>query len=383
MPRPENGNEQKRVPRWCPSFRRKHMKHTAPVKLTAARAWRTYTGGSQIDKIHGIENSRDTQFPEEWIMSTVQARNPGRENIEEGICYLDGQNMSLKEYIETWPEETLGKDHLEKIGKTTGVLVKIIDAAERLTVQCHPNKEQALRLFNSQFGKTECWYILGGRDIDGEKPSLYFGFKEGIDRSRWEDAFYRQDIPAMLGMMHHFEVHPGDTFLIRGGVPHAIGAGCLLVEIQEPTDYTIRIERVTPKGLRINDMQCHQGLGFERMFECFDFTGYSQKDAFLNWKLPPRILEKSDDAVREELVGYQDTPCFCMERCVITGTYTFRASGSFFGIYVLAGKGMLTGEDVSMDICAGDQFFVPAACHDFSVNAEISVTLFLCRGPKI
>ena len=57
------------------------MKHTVPVKLTAARAWRTYTGGSQIDKIHGIENSRDTQFPEEWIMSTVQARDPGRDNM--------------------------------------------------------------------------------------------------------------------------------------------------------------------------------------------------------------------------------------------------------------------------------------------------------------
>ena len=322
------------------------MRHTVPVKLTAARAWRTYTGGSQIDKIHGIENSQDTQFPEEWIMSTVQARNPGREDIEEGICYLDGQNMSLKEYIETWPEEALGKAHLEKVGKTTGVLVKIIDAAERLTVQCHPNKEH------------------------GEKPSLYFGFKEGIDRSRWEDAFYRQDIPAMLGMMHHFEVHPGETFLIRGGVPHAIGAGCLLVEIQEPTDYTIRLERVTPKGLRISDLQCHQGLGFERMFECFDFTGYSQDDTFRNWKIPPRILEKTDNAVREELVGYQDTPCFCMERCVITGTYAFRASGRFFGIYVLSGKGVLTGEEGSMDFCAGDQFFVPAACHDFSMTAD-------------
>ncbi|MBQ3424972.1 MAG: hypothetical protein IJH38_07235, partial [Clostridia bacterium] len=274
------------------------MKHTSPLKLTAARAWRTYTGGSEIDRIHGIENGEDGQFPEEWIMSTVTARNPGREDIEEGICYLQDEGISLKAYIEAYPEEALGKAHIDKIGRTTGVLVKIIDAAERLTVQCHPNKEQALKLFHSQFGKTECWYILGGREIDGEKPSLYFGFQPGIDRQKWQDAFDRQDIPAMLGMMHHFEVQPGDTFLIKGGVPHAIGAGCLLVEIQEPTDYTIRIERVTPKGLRINDLQCHQGLGFERMFDCFDYTGHTQAEAFRAWKIPPKVL----DAVRR--MGY-------------------------------------------------------------------------------
>ena len=358
------------------------MKHTAPVKLTAARAWRTYTGGSLIDQLHGIKNSEDTQFPEEWIMSTTLARNPGREEIEEGLCYLDGQDMSLREYIETWPEETLGRAHVDAVGKTTGVLVKIIDAAERLTVQCHPSKEQALRLFNSQFGKTECWYILGGREINGEKPSLYFGFKEGIERSRWEDAFFRQDIPAMLGMMHHFEVKPGDTFLIKGGVPHAIGAGCLLVEIQEPTDYTIRIERVTPKGLRISDQQCHQGLGFEKMFECFDFTGYSQDEAFRNWKLPARLIEKNDHVLREELVGYDDTPCFYMERCVIADKYTFRQSNHFFGMYVLNGEGTLTGDGVSMAVRPGDQFFVPAACHDFTVASDSPVTLFLYRGPQ-
>lgn len=357
------------------------MKHTAPIKLTASRAWRTYTGGSQIDKIHGIPDGKDTQFPEEWIMSTVTARNPGREDIVEGMCYLEGQDVSLKEYIETYPEEALGKAHVEKTGSTTGVLVKVIDAAERLTVQCHPNKEQALRLFNSQFGKTECWYILGGREIDGEKPSLFFGFKEGISREAWKDAFDRQDIPAMLGMMHHFEVHPGDTFLIKGGVPHAIGAGCLLVEIQEPTDYTIRIERVTPKGLKINDLQCHQGLGFERMFDCFDFTGYTQEEAFKNWKIPPKVLEKTPSAERTEIIGYGETECFRMERLTVDGSYAFKTSGTFSGIYVLEGSGRMDADGETLCISAGDQFFVPAACRDFTVTSDKPLTLFLCQGP--
>lgn len=359
------------------------MKHTSPIRLTAARAWRTYTGGSEIDKIHGIENGPDGQFPEEWIMSTVTARNPGRESIEEGMCYLAGRDMSLKAYIETFPEEALGRAHLDKLGKTTGVLVKIIDAAERLTVQCHPNREQALRLFDSPFGKTECWYILGGREIDGERPSLYFGFRPGIDRQKWKDAFDRQDIPAMLGMMHHFEVRPGDTFLIQGGVPHAIGAGCLLVEIQEPTDYTIRIERVTPKGLRIDDRQCHQGLGFDRMFDCFDFTGHSQAEIFAQWRIPPRVLEQTDGATRTEIIGYDHTACFAMERCDIAGSYTFAPSGVFFGMYMLRGRGSILSAGGQTPFSAGDQFFVPAAAEAFTVQADEPVTVFISRGPRI
>lgn len=358
------------------------MKHTAPIKLTASRAWRTYTGGSQIDKIHGIDNSKDTQFPEEWIMSTVAARNPGREDIVEGICFLEGSDLSLKDYIEKYPLEALGKAHVDKWGKTTGVLVKVIDAAERLTVQCHPNKQKAMELFNSKFGKTECWYILGGRTIDGEKPNLYFGFKEGIKEQEWIDAFNKQDIPAMLGMLHHFDVKPGDTFLIKGGVPHAIGTGCLLVEIQEPTDYTIRIERVTPKGLKISDMQCHQGLGFEKMFECFDFTGYSQQQAFDNWKIPARILEETQDAVRKEIIGYDSTDCFKMELCEINKSYTFKKSGVFFGMYILEGKGQISGDGLCTKINAGDQFFVPASSEDFVIKAEQPMKVFCSWGPK-
>ncbi len=55
--------------------------------------------------------------------------------------------------------------------------------------------------------------------------------------------------PTRLDCLHKFEVKAGVTYLMKGGVPHAIGAGCLLIEVREPTDYTIRTERTTPRGL--------------------------------------------------------------------------------------------------------------------------------------
>ncbi len=101
-------------------------------------------------------------------------------------------------------------------------------------------------MLGSAFGKTESWYILGGREINGEKSAIYLGFREGVTEEIWKELFLKQDIQGMLSNLHRFEVNPGDAFIIYGGVPHAIGSGCFLMEVQEPTDYTMRVEKVTP-----------------------------------------------------------------------------------------------------------------------------------------
>lgn len=362
------------------------MNSHAPIRLTSARAWRTYTGGSQIDGIHGIQGAPDTHFPEEWIISTVVARNVGREAfIHEGLSFLEEQPVSLRDFINGNPLDTLGASHVAAFGKTTGVLVKIIDAAERLTVQVHPNKEQALRLFNSQFGKTEAWHMLGGRTINGEAPYIYMGFKEGITREKWEHCFYKQDIPALLYCMHRFLVEPGQTYLIKGGVPHAIGKGCLLIEIQEPTDYTIRVERVSPTGLPIPDGACHQGLGFARMFECFNYEGISREEALRRYCIVPKRLEETQGFSHQELIGCRHTPCFTLERYDIVNACELIPSGTFCGLYVFSGEGSLMSNGTTTSIRGGDQFFIPASCPAFTIQARPShpMTLFRCFGPTL
>ena len=357
-----------------------------PIKLSPARAWRTYIGGSQIDAIHGIPDRGDSQFPEEWIMSAVSARNAGRENFRnEGMNLVDGTNITLKEVIESSPRQTLGEAHFDSFGSNIGVLIKIIDAAERLTIQAHPTKENALRLFGSPFGKTECWHILGGRTINGETPCIYMGFKEGITREKWKNIFEKQDISSMLDCLHRFDVHPGETYLIHGGVPHAIGAGCLLVEIQEPTDYTIRTERVTPAGLNIHEFMLHQGLGFEKMFDVFTYNGIDKESAKREWRIQPAIIEQTPEFCMTELVGYRDTPCFKLINCDIIGTYEFTPKGRFFGIYVLTGNGELQTGDDKQPIQKGNQFFVPACSLSvkISANPDNPLKAFFCYGPQI
>ena len=339
-----------------------------PVKLDRTGAWRTYLGGKLIEQLHGNQNAEDSNFPEEWIMSTVTARNSGREHIVEGLSKVSGTDISLKQLIEEHTAECLGEKHAEKYGTTPGVLVKLLDAAERLTIQVHPTREKAKILFDSEFGKTECWYIVGGRTIGGEMPCIYFSFKEGITREKWKDIFDRQDIPEMLDCLHKFEVREGDTFLIEGGIPHAIGAGCFLVEIQEPTDYTVRTEKTTPSGREVSDFMCHQGLGFDKMFDCFDYTGYSKEETANRWK-----ISRSGDT----LIDSNNTKMFSLYEINLDGEREFSADGIFGGMYVLDGEGEIDGVKVEK----GCQFFIPAACEPFKVKGKMKIIKY--HGPAL
>ena len=343
--------------------------YSAPVRLKSERAWRTYHGGRLIDELHGVPSAKDSHFPEDWIISAVRAINPGREGVVEGLNRLADFDMTLKDFVSADPVAALGGAHVASVGESLGVLVKLIDAAERLGVQCHPDKEKAREFFGSAFGKTECWHIVGGREIDGETPCVYMGFKPGVTREAWRDVFDRQNIPAMLDMLHRLEVKPGDTFLIEGGTPHAIGAGCLLVEIQEPTDYTFRTEKVTPQGFKVPDKSCHYGLGFDRMFECFHYEGVDETEARRRYGVEPLILESSEDFIRTLIVGAPRTDCFTLERVEVSRKCRIDPAGSFMGLYVLAGGGLVETGAGGEPVKPGDQFFVPASSEAFSLVA--------------
>ena len=376
------------------------------IPLEPAKAFRTYTGGSRIERLHGNLPGKDSHFPEEWIMSVTVARNPGREELREGLSRIKGTDRYLKDLIEAYPEEMLGSSHFRKFGAQPGVLVKLIDSAERLTIQVHPDRETAKRLFHSSYGKTECWHILEVREDMPESPCIYLGFRAGITEEYWMEVFDRQDIPGMLACLHKFPVHPGDTFLIEGGMPHAIGAGCFLVEIQEPTDYTIRTERITPAGFPIADAQCHQGLGFKKMFECFHYTGLTRQEAYDRWHIQKHGTQ---------VIRYEDTEMFRLEEYCIDGSLKMTSGDVFSGIYVLDGEGRLEktqessiGTDGqtpaentvtkrtletdgkraadgqktadSTKITRGDQFFIPADCAPFRIIGRLRLLRFY--GPQ-
>ncbi len=358
-----------------------------PIRVKGERVWRTWLGGRELDRLHGVSPPRDSSIPEEWMLSTTRARNVGREDIEEGICRLaegDGK-VTLKQIVEEHPREMLGAGIVEKFGCQPGILVKLIDAGARLQLQVHPDKPTAKRLFNSDFGKTECWHILSLRSDCEKQPCLYIGFRPGVDKAAWRDCFFRGDSEGMLAMLHRIVPEPGQTFMVRGGVPHAIGGGCFLVEIQEPTDLTLRLERKMPHGPDLSDAACHQGLGFDRMFECFDYEAKTEAEALAACRLASRVVEETGSYRVESLVDQGRTDCFRMERLSIAGSMPFPNLGEWTGLYVHKGLGRLQDSEGVKELAPNDQLFVPASCRAFTVENAGQDPLRLLRfaGPKI
>ena len=237
-------------------------------------------------------------------------------------------------------------------------------------------------LFQSQYGKTECWHILSGHPVNGEEPCIYYGFQPDMTRARWEALFHAQDIPGMLAGMQKYPVHPGDTILIEGGMPHAIGAGCFLVEIQEPTDYTIRVERTTPSGFAVADSMCHQGLGFEKMFECFHYEPHSREEIHDRWFIEPETVLKTAGGSITTLVGYRNTPLFRLDEVNVSDTLTVDCPPRGSGIYVLEGAGTLSANGRSLPLKKTDQLFVPAGTGRFTLDAEAPLRVLHFFGPE-
>lgn len=344
--------------------------------LSGERAWRTYIGGKLLDILHGEKEPKDTHFPEEWMFSTTRARNSGRENIVEGLSYLKNTNITFLDYLKTNPE-VLGKKHIEKWGENLGVLVKLIDSNERLTIQVHPNNQKAEELFNSKFGKTESWHILETRE---EETFIYLGFKKDISKEYFIKCFKEQRLDDMLECLNKIKVKAGETYLVKGGVPHAIGSGCLILEVQEPTDYTIRVEKTTPSGFKIDDFMCHQGLGFEKMFECFEFEGLTEDEVRKKYQMKERKIDLNENVIEKKIITYDETPCFNLTKLNILGEYDLTNKDTYTCLYVVSGNGKIVSEENEIDICKNSQVFISAE-EVIKIYGD-SLEILLIKGPK-
>ena len=251
------------------------------AKLLPNRVRRTCLGGGRIDAFTGGSRCRATKtdaqqrvppmpMPEDWMASTTTAFNGTLEIEGEGLGRLEDGRL-VKDVVGTLP-----------------ILVKLLDSDERLVIQAHPTVPCAKRLFNSPVGKTECWYFLPGTAPDA---CVYLGFKPGVTREKWEEAFWggsrcratetdaqERVPPELLTFLHRIPVAAGDFVFVDGGMPHAIGGGCFMIELQEPSDLMVVAERVTPSGRRIPDAKMHGGVGWEKMFEVYEYEGLTYEE---------------------------------------------------------------------------------------------------------
>jgi mannose-6-phosphate isomerase len=142
---------------------------------------------------------------------------------------------TLAELTAEYGEALLGRVPLSRTGERFPLLIKILDAADWLSVQVHPNDEQAVALVGpGQFGKTEAWHILEA----APGSQLIAGLKPGTTHESLADAIRSGTVTELA---RYLTVGVGDTVFIGAGTLHALGPGLLLYEVQQTSDTTYRV----------------------------------------------------------------------------------------------------------------------------------------------
>lgn len=348
-------------------------------------------GGRLIDAFHGDPEGIDDHFPEDWIGSTVRAHNPGREDLVEGYTMVRSpidvnQIITLKDLLSIDAVGYLGAFHVSRFGNEPGVLIKLLDSSLRLPIQAHPSKQASKELFHSDYGKTESWYVLDTREINGERPYVMLGFQEHVTPEIWRKIYDTQDIPAMLDSLHKIYVEPGDVLFVRHGIPHGIGPGCFLCEVQEPSDLVYRTELISPTGAVLNEEIVTMGIGVDAMMEQFDYDGVSYEETLRRFKISSSIIESSEGVEVRELLGYDVTDCFCIRRVRISPKHegSYWPTGFAMAI-VLAGVGELRFGTGCMTVRQGDALFLPAGISDICWKnlGDGDFTTILCLPPML
>ena len=220
-----------------------------------------YRGGERIASFHAdaVPGGRAglpddvSRRPEEWLGSTV-ARS-GSDGV--GLTDLGPLGL-LRALVADDPDVWLGPAHVARWGMSPALLVKLLDAGQRLPVHAHPDRRFAAEHLGCPFGKTEAWVVL---DVPPGGGTVFVGTRRPVRRAEWAELVDAQAGDAMLDLLCPLVVNVGDGVVVPASTPHCIDAGVFVVELQEPTDFSLLMEW---DGFDIDGRaDGHLGLGFD------------------------------------------------------------------------------------------------------------------------
>ncbi len=212
-------------------------------------------GGQDIRPFKGL-TANNEKIGESWEVSHVEGNYSV---VEHGSL----QETDLDTLINTYQERLLGKQVFERFGTTFPLLIKFIDAQDRLSIQVHPEDNLAKVRHNS-FGKTEMWYVINAKQ--GSK--LFSGFAK---QSSPEDYVERIANNTIMDVLQEYEVQAGDVFFLPAGRVHAIGSGCFIAEIQQTSNITYRLYDYDRRDKEGNPRELHTELAKDAInFELSD-----------------------------------------------------------------------------------------------------------------
>jgi mannose-6-phosphate isomerase len=334
---------------------------TVPIKLPANQPPQFYRGGEAIAALRGTSTSDSGFGPEDWVASTTTLYG----QPENGLTRLPDGRL-LRDAVTADPTRWLGARHVAAFADSTALLVKLLDAGQRLPVHFHPPDSFARKHFDSHFGKTEAWIVVG---TSGPDPRVYPGFRETVGQSVVGEWVREQDRDAMLGALNSVEVRAGDTVYIPAGLPHAIGEGVFVVELQQPTDFSLTLEW---RDFLTDPRKAHLGIGFDTALQVLDTTARD----------PETLIKRTAElgAPTVDLLVEGASPFFRADR--LRPAPALALDASFAVAVVLDGHGTLSTEHGGdLALSKGDTVVVPYAAGQTELSGDL--TVIRCRPPEV
>ena len=298
-------------------------------------------GGNCLSTVYSKPFDKDKTIGESWEICDLPNDNNVVSNGE-----LKGKTLSslVKEY----GSKLLGTKYKENYFP---LLIKLIDAKDKLSIQVHPDEEYANKRHNKH-GKNEMWYVM---DTYGD-AKLLIGLKENVTKEDLKKAIDNKE--NIEDMFNYFDIKKGDAFYIPSGCIHAILGNVIIAEIQTPSDVTYRLydwNRVDKNG---KSRELHIEDSFNVIKNINAFSLKSSK----NNKIKTNTLEINTVFTNDY---------FTTEEYIISGDYTSKTNEeSFEIIIVLEGDGTIESSVNSIDLKIGKTVLVPASLGDYTIKSS-------------
>ncbi|MCA9016787.1 MAG: class I mannose-6-phosphate isomerase, partial [Planctomycetaceae bacterium] len=236
---------------------------------------------------------------------------------------------------------------------TFPLLIKFIDATDRLSLQVHPNESAEQNFDAARSGKSEAWVVLDA--VEGSR--IYAGLKSGVTESQLR-AHLEQGIVEEC--LHSYPVRKGDCVYIPAGTLHAIGEGVLLAEVQQTSDVTYRLfdwNRLDQSG---NPRLLH----IENAFKCIDFE-----------RGPVDLLQPQKRSAGEhEIEALLECKHFSIRRHHARNTFSLTSLNQAQILIVLEGAGQLDCSAETYELYQGKTLLIPASASDCQIHVDGEIT---------
>lgn len=306
---------------------------------------KTIWGGRNIEKKFN-RHIPEGKVAESW---EVCCRKEGNSVVSNGV-YKD---RNLYDLITTYKEELLGSKVYDRFSNNFPLILKIIDANDKLSVQVHPDEDYQ-GFENGESSKAEMWYIIDAKP----GAQIIYGLKEGITKDEFAEAVKNKDIKHTLNFV---TVRKGECYYIPGGTVHAILDGILIAEIQQNSNTTYRVydwDRVDDKG-KSRELHINKAL---------NAISFDNKGLNKGLQNPVQVHEYCNYSSKELAANKY----FTVEELDIKSTYHTATDGTRFYIYLnLEGNGIVKYSGGEEKMNPGDTILIPAALGEYELNGNI------------